>query len=109
MTGEPTKSFVPQRDHHRYGGFVNVTTTSVRNLAETQASLRRLAILIAEGAPPDTLFAAVIQESRRYFVGSTARMIRCETNGTATLLANEGTCGRTSWWVTRGIITRQTD
>jgi GAF domain-containing protein len=93
MTGEPTRSVVPQRYDRRHGGFVNVATTSVRNLADTQESLRRLAILIAEGARPDTLFAAVTEESRRYFGGSTARMIRYETNGTATLLANEGTCG----------------
>jgi signal transduction histidine kinase len=66
-------------------------TQKLRQLADTQASLRRLAMLIAEGAPPDAVFAAVTKEALRHFGSGTARMIRYELDGTATLLANEGT------------------
>jgi signal transduction histidine kinase len=65
----------------------------LRELADTQASLRRLAMVVARGEPPEVLFAAVTKEVQRYFGGGTARMIRYEVDGTATLLANEGTAG----------------
>jgi signal transduction histidine kinase len=63
----------------------------LRELADTQASMRRLAMLVARGEPPEVLFAAVTKEVQRYFGGGTARMIRYEVDGTATLLANAGT------------------
>jgi signal transduction histidine kinase len=62
-------------------------------LADTQASLRRLAMLVAEGAPPQAVFAAVTKEVQRYFGRGTARLIRYESDGTATMLANEGASG----------------
>ena len=65
----------------------------LRKLADTQAALRRLAMLVARGEPPEAVFAAATSEALRYFGGGTARMIRYETDGTATLLANEGTTG----------------
>src|SRR5712671_6597594 len=65
----------------------------LRELAETQAALRRLAMLVARGEPPEAVFAAATREALRYFGGGTARMIRYELDGTATLLANEGTTG----------------
>src|SRR5207245_6909895 len=65
----------------------------LRGLADTQAALRRLAILVARGEPPEAVFAAAPSEALRYFGGGTARMIRYEPDGTATLLANEGTTG----------------
>ena len=65
----------------------------LRELADTQAALRRLATLVAQGEPPEVVFSAATSEALRYFGGGTARMIRYETDGTATLLANEGTTG----------------
>ena len=65
----------------------------LRQLADTQASLRRLAVLIASGAAPETVFAAVTKEAQRHFGGGTARTIRYELDGSATLVANEGTVG----------------
>jgi GAF domain len=47
----------------------------------------------ARGEPPETVFAAATSEALQYFGGGTARMIRYETDGTVTLLANEGTTG----------------
>jgi signal transduction histidine kinase len=63
----------------------------LRGLADTQASLRRLAMLVARGETPEAVFAAVTREALRYFGNGTARMIRFELDGTATLVANEGT------------------
>ncbi len=65
----------------------------LRELADTQASLRRLAMLVARGEPPEAVFAAVTREALRHFGNGTARMIRYELDGTATLVANEGTTG----------------
>ena len=63
----------------------------LRELADTQAALRRLAVLVARGEPPEAVFAAATGEVRRHFGGGLARMIRYEPDGTATLLATEGT------------------
>ncbi|MDT7610728.1 MAG: hypothetical protein QOG96_5231 [Pseudonocardiales bacterium] len=65
----------------------------LRELADTQAALRRLAMLVARGEPAETVFAAATREALRHFGGGTARMVRYEPDGTATLLANEGTTG----------------
>jgi signal transduction histidine kinase len=65
----------------------------LRELTDTQASLRRLAMLIARGVPPHAMFAAVTKEVLRHFGSGTARMVRYELDGTATLVANEGTWG----------------
>ncbi|MDQ1736754.1 MAG: hypothetical protein QOH56_3005 [Pseudonocardiales bacterium] len=65
----------------------------LRELADTQAALRRLAMLVARGERPQAVFAAVTREALRHFGGGTARMIRFELDGTVTLLANEGTTG----------------
>jgi signal transduction histidine kinase len=64
-----------------------------RELADTQAALRRLAVLIAENVPAESVFAAVTTEIRRRYGPATARMIRFETDGTATVVANDGTVG----------------
>jgi hypothetical protein len=66
----------------------------LRGLVETEASLRRIAMLVAEGVAPTTVFDAVTKEAlRRFGSSATARMIRFESDGTATILANEGTSG----------------
>jgi signal transduction histidine kinase len=65
----------------------------LRELADTQASLRRLATLTARGGPPEAVFGAVAKEALRHFSNSTARMIRFELDGTATVVADEGTLG----------------
>jgi signal transduction histidine kinase len=69
------------------------TERELRELADTQAALRRLATLVAQGEPPEAVFAAATKEVLRHFGSGTARMIRYELDGTATLLANEGTTG----------------
>jgi signal transduction histidine kinase/ketosteroid isomerase-like protein len=65
----------------------------LRELADIQAALRRLATLVARGEPPEAVFAAATREALWHFGDGTARMIRFEVDGTATLVANEGTTG----------------
>src|SRR5712691_9204506 len=93
---------LPLDTETRLASFTELVATAIANaqagqelrgLADTQAALRRLATLVARGEPPDAVFAAATREALRYFGGGTARMIRYELDGTATLLANEGTTG----------------
>jgi signal transduction histidine kinase len=92
----------PADTESRMAGFVELVGTAIANaraeqelleLADTQAALRRLAMLVARGEPPEAVFAAVTREVLARFSGGTARMIRYELDGTATLVANEGTVG----------------
>ena len=92
----------PPGTESRMAAFTELAATAIANaqaeqelreLADTQAALRRLAMLVARGEPPEAVFAAVTREALRYFGGGTARMIRYDPDGTATLVANEGTTG----------------
>ncbi|HMH36089.1 MAG TPA: GAF domain-containing protein, partial [Streptosporangiaceae bacterium] len=93
---------LPLDTETRLASFTELVATAIANaqagqelrgLADTQAALRRLATLVARGEPPEAVFAATTGEALRYCGGVTARMIRYEPDGTATLLANEGTTG----------------
>jgi signal transduction histidine kinase len=92
----------PVGTESRMADFMELAATAIanadaeqelRDLADTQAALRRLATLVARGEPPEAVFAAATREALRHFGGGTARMIRYELDGTATLVANEGTTG----------------
>ena len=92
----------PPGTESRLADFTELAATAIANahrekklreLADTQAALRRLATLVARGEPPEAVFAATTREALRHFGGGTARLIRYEPDGTATLLANEGTTG----------------
>jgi len=61
-----------------------------RRLAEEQAALRRVATLVAAGAPPGEAFAAVAEEAGRLFLVDAANMCRYESDGTATIVASAG-------------------
>ena len=58
-----------------------------RRLAAEQASLRRLATLVARGVKPSDVFDAVVKEMRRYLLTEAAGLWRYETSGEITLLA----------------------
>ena len=101
MAGTSRASF-PAGTEARIGDFIHLAGLAIANaqavqqlreLADAQASLRRLALLIAQGEAPEVVFAAVTKEVLRHFGCRTARLIRYEPDGTATLLANEGTTG----------------
>src|SRR5438132_322550 len=90
----------PSGTESRMADFMELAATAVANakaeeelreLAGTQAALRRLAVLVARGEPPEAVFAAATREALRHFGGGGARMIRYEPDGTATLVAREGT------------------
>jgi signal transduction histidine kinase len=93
---------LPPGTESRMADFMELAGTAVANaqaeqklreLVDMHSSLRRLAMLVARGEPPDAVFAAVTKEVLRQFGGDTARMVRFEPDGAATLLANEGTTG----------------
>jgi signal transduction histidine kinase len=84
----------------RIAGFTELVATAIANseartqverLAEEQAALRRVATLVARGAPPEELFAAVIEEVARLFVADLATMCRYESDGTYTIVASART------------------
>ena len=90
----------PAGTESRMADFTELAATAIANaqaeqelreLADTQAALRRLATLVARGQPPEAVFAAATREALQYFGGGIARMIRYEPDGTATLVAREGT------------------
>jgi signal transduction histidine kinase len=91
---------LPLDTEARLASFTELVAAAIANvqaqvdlheLADTQAALRRLATLVARGEPPEEVFAAATREALRHFGSGTARMIRFELDGTATLVANEGT------------------
>jgi signal transduction histidine kinase len=83
----------------RLAGFTELLATAIGNaesraslarLAEEQAALRRVATLVAHGAPPEELFAAVTEEVARLFPVDLAGMGRYEPDGTLTVVASWG-------------------
>jgi signal transduction histidine kinase len=59
-----------------------------RRLAEQQASLRRVATLVAEGAAPAAVFAAVAEEVVRILDVSAASVMRYEPDNTSVVVAS---------------------
>jgi signal transduction histidine kinase len=59
---------------------------AARLLAEEQAALRRMAALVARGACPSEMFEAACAEIGGLLHADGAALIRCELDGTATLL-----------------------
>ncbi|WP_329047428.1 GAF domain-containing protein [Amycolatopsis sp. NBC_01488] len=97
-----SRAAFPADTEARIADFTELAATAIANaraehelreLADTQAALRRLAELVARGAAPEVVFAAATREALRHFGRGTARMIRYELDGTATIVANEGTSG----------------
>jgi signal transduction histidine kinase len=62
----------------------------LERLAEEQAALRRVATLVADGASPDEVFAAVGDEVARTLGFPTAGMLRYEADQSVTMLATAG-------------------
>jgi hypothetical protein len=49
---------------------VEASRDELARLAEEHAALRRVATLVARGAPPEELFTAVVEEAERLFPGA---------------------------------------
>ena len=83
----------------RLASFTELVATAIANtdsrteltrLAEEQAALRRVATLVAAGAPPEEAFTAVAEEAGRLLLVDVANMCRYEPDGTATMVASAG-------------------
>jgi signal transduction histidine kinase len=80
----------------RLASFTDLLATAISNaesraavtrLAEEQAALRRVATLVARGAPADELFAAVPAEAGQLLRADRTTMCRYEPDGTLTVIA----------------------
>ena len=63
----------------------------LRQLAEEQAALRRVATLVARGVPAEKIFEAVATETRRVLDLDTSGLMRFESDGGVTLVAADST------------------
>jgi signal transduction histidine kinase len=93
------QELLPADTEARLGSFTELLATAIANaqarmelrgFAEEQAALRRVATLVAAGAPPEEAFAAVADEAGRLFLVDVANMCRFEPDGTATMVASAG-------------------
>ena len=91
---------MPADTETRLAQFTELLETAITNaesraglaqLAEEQAALRRVATLVAHGAAPEDVFAAVTEEVGRLLPVDSADMTRCEPDGDATFVAAWGT------------------
>jgi signal transduction histidine kinase len=87
---------LPQDTESRLAQFTELLAMAVANaeslaglsrLAEEQAALRRVATLVAQGVPPEELFAAVAEEIVNVLPVQGARIGRYESDGTVTFVA----------------------
>jgi signal transduction histidine kinase len=97
--GSPGKEPLPADIEGRLAGFTELLATAIANaetqaglarLAEEQAALRRVATLVARGAAPEEVFAAVTEEVGRLLPVDIAGMARYEPDHTQTVVASWG-------------------
>ena len=69
------------------------TRTRLSRLADEQAALRRVATLIARGAPPSDVFEMVVTELGRLLDVGSAGLVRFDSQEAATVLASWGRLG----------------
>jgi signal transduction histidine kinase len=90
---------LPIDTERRLVEFTELVATAIANtesreeltrLAEEQAALRRVATLVAEGATPDKVFAAVAEEVAHLIDVPLAEMTRYDADGMATVLGSSG-------------------
>jgi GAF domain-containing protein len=95
-SGEPP---LPAETEAQLTSFTELLATAVANaesraglgrLAEEQAALRRVATLVARGAAPEDVVAAVVEEVVRLLPVEYAHMGRYEPDGTLTVVASWG-------------------
>jgi GAF domain-containing protein len=90
---------LPADAEERLASFTELVATAIANadsraalarLAEEQAALRRVATLVAHGAAPQQVFAAVTEEFARLVPVDVAAMARLEPDGTLIYVASWG-------------------
>jgi signal transduction histidine kinase len=96
IAGTRLKRALPPDTEASLASFTDLLATAISNadsraaltrLAQEQAALQRVATLVARGAPPDELFAAVSGEVGRLLQAGQTAMIRYEPDGTAARVA----------------------
>jgi signal transduction histidine kinase len=100
VAGSTLEETLPADTELRLASFTELLATAIANaesraglgrLAEEQAALRRVATLVARGAAPEEVFAAVIEEVGRLLPVDLASMGRYEADGAITSVACWGT------------------
>jgi signal transduction histidine kinase len=93
---------LPAGTEERLAGFTELAATAMANaqaraelrgFAEEQAALRRVATLVAQGAPPEQVLTAVTEEAGRLLQTDYAAMNRYDSDGTATVVASWSSTG----------------
>lgn len=79
-----------ERAFNTMGASLEGSREELHNLVEEQAALRRVATLVARGAPPAEVFVAVTDEVGGLLGLETTMLMRFEPDGTATFLAGSG-------------------
>jgi len=100
IVGSAVESPLPSDTEARLAQFTELLATAIANaesradlarLAEEQAALRRVATLVAQGAAPEDVFAAVVDEVMHLFPVEYAGLARYEADDTVTSVAAQGT------------------
>jgi signal transduction histidine kinase len=90
---------MPADTEERLAQFTELLATAVANaesraglarLADEQAALRRVATLVAQGIPPEDVFATVTEEVAGLFLADLSHMCRYESDGSFTVVAGTG-------------------
>ncbi|GAA4260725.1 hypothetical protein GCM10022255_090480 [Dactylosporangium darangshiense] len=80
-------------DREEIGTSLRVSQDELRALATEQASLRRVAVLVAHGEPPADVVAAVTAETASLLEADATMLMREENPGTVTVVAEHGKPG----------------
>jgi signal transduction histidine kinase len=81
------------RDREAMESALKASRDELRVLAEEQAALRRVAMLVAGGAAPEEVFGAVVEEAGKLLSVDLTNMCRYESDGTETFVATWGSAG----------------
>jgi PAS domain S-box-containing protein len=99
VTGTSGEGSLPSETEARLGQFTDLMATAIANanaraeverLAREQAALRRVATLVAEGAPPAAVFDAVATEIEGLLGADGATLCRYESDQEITIVAHRG-------------------
>jgi signal transduction histidine kinase len=102
VAGSTVEKQLPPDAEARLASFTELVATAIANaetgarlalLAEEQAALRRIATLVARGAPPEPLFAAVAEEIGHLLPVEYVYMGRYEPDGLVAVVAGWGSVG----------------
>jgi signal transduction histidine kinase len=75
-----------ERAFNEMAGSLEKNRDELAELAAEQAALRRVATLVARGAPPEVLFNAVAEEMAMRLGADITKILRYEADGTATVV-----------------------